>query len=139
MTIASKQWKSKPSWLGVPSISQAQLVEWARLRDPAPTAQLVNMANVKADYPAGAIEVDSTSDPMLLPLKPDRKFCLQPPRSWLNFTTFSPLAIFPPDGWHKQDATRYSFGEGVINTLSSDEVTLKSFRAPAGTRTQDGQ
>ena len=123
--------------LGMPSISQAQFIDWANQRDPSATAQIVSMSNPKADYPTGAIEIDSTSDPTLVPGKPDRKLCLQPPKSFLNFTHYSPLAVFPPESWHKLDETRLAFGESVINTLRSDEVYAKSSRS-ALAKLEDG-
>lgn len=117
---------------GFNTITQARFLEWANIRDPAPTAQIVSMLNNKKDYPEGAIEIDSTSDSTLVPSKPDRKLCLQAPRSWLNFTQHSPLTIFPPESWNKQEVSRLSFGEGVVNTLRSPEVQMKAWRGPKG-------
>lgn len=114
--------------LGFNAITQSEFLHWANTRDIPPTGQVINMALPKTDYQYGAIEIDSSSDPSWVPGKADRKLCLQPPRSWINFTDFSPIAIFPPDGWHKTEATRDAFGEGVINTLSSGEVAYKSSR-----------
>lgn len=114
--------------LGFNTITQTQMLSWAAQRDPPPTAQIIAMGQPKPDYPAGAIEIDSTSDPSLVPGRAERKLCLTPPKSWLNFADFSPLAVFPGTGWHKTEPSRMSFGEGVINTLRSPEVALKSSR-----------
>lgn len=114
--------------LGFNAVMQNDFMQWANTRDPAPTSQLINMALPKSAYRKGAIEIDSSSDPSWVPAKADRKLCLQPPRSWLNFTDFSPIAMFPPEGWHKADQSRDAYGEGVINTLSSPEVQYKASR-----------
>lgn len=114
--------------LGFNAVMQNDFMQWANTRDPAPTSQIINMALPKAGYRRGAIEIDSTSDPSWVPAKAERKLCLQPPRSWLNFTDFSPIAMFPPEGWHKADESRDAYGEGVINTLSSPQVKQKSSR-----------
>lgn len=115
--------------LGVQSVSQSDFLQWANSRDPPPSAQVINMALPKSDYHSGAIEIDSTSIASWVAGKPDRKLCLQAPRTWLNFSNFSPMAIFPPANWHKTEESRNAFGEGVINTLSSPDVAYQASRA----------
>ncbi|KAK4699251.1 hypothetical protein P7C70_g7013, partial [Phenoliferia sp. Uapishka_3] len=117
--------------LGIPTISQAKFLEWSERRDPAPTAQVVSIVGAKATYTAGAIEIDSASDPTLVPNKPTRNLCLKAPRSRLNFAGHSPLAIYPPEGYHRSENGRLGFGESVVNTLSSPEVGRKSSRQSA--------
>ncbi|GAA5821185.1 hypothetical protein JCM11251_004503 [Rhodosporidiobolus azoricus] len=120
---------SSLSSLGIPTITQDRFVEWTQRRDPPPSAQVVSMVNAKATYTAGAIEIDSSSDPHLVPNKPSRNLCLRNPRTKLDFTGHSPLAIYPPEGFHKSEDRRLGFGESVINTLRSKEVGSKSSRA----------
>lgn len=114
--------------LGIPTISQADFLTWAEQRDPPASAQVVSLIGVKAAYPRGAIEIDSASDPTLVPNKPSRNLCLKPPRTRLDFTRHSPLAIYPPEGFHKSESGRTGFGESVVNTLRSEEVGSKSSR-----------
>ncbi|BGP14404.1 hypothetical protein JCM10213_004527 [Rhodosporidiobolus nylandii] len=120
---------SSLSDLGIPTISQDDFVAWTQQRDPPPSAQVVSMVNAKATYTAGAIEIDSSSDPTLVPNKPSRNLCLRAPRTRLDFAGHSPLAIYPPEGFHKSEDRRLGFGESVINTLRSREVGSKSSRA----------
>ncbi|KAL8283998.1 hypothetical protein RQP46_005111 [Phenoliferia psychrophenolica] len=120
---------SSLSDLGIPTISQANFIEWAERRDPPPTAQVVSMVGAKQTYLAGAIEIDSASDPTLVPNKPTRNLCLKAPRTRLDFSGHSPLAIYPPEGYHRSELSRLGFGESVVNTLSSPEVGSKSSRA----------
>ena len=115
--------------LGVSTVSQADFVEWSDRRDPPPTAQVVSMVSAKATYISGAIEIDSASDPTLVPNKPRRNLCLKAPRTRLDFSGHSPLAIYPPEGYHRSELSRLGFGESVVNTLSSPEVGSKSSRA----------
>ncbi|GAA5858438.1 hypothetical protein JCM8547_007310 [Rhodosporidiobolus lusitaniae] len=120
--------------LGIPTISQDDFVAWTLQREPPPSAQVVSMVNAKATYTAGAIEIDSSSDPNLVPAKPSRNLCLRSPRTRLDFTGHSPLAIFPPEGFHKNEDKRLGFGESVINTLRSRSVGSKSSRASSSRR-----
>ncbi|GAA5921479.1 hypothetical protein JCM3775_003068 [Rhodotorula graminis] len=115
--------------LGIRTISQADFVAWTIRRDGQPSAQVVTMANAKAGYPQGAVEIDSASDPTLVPSKPTRNLCLRAPRTRLDFAGHSPLAMYPPEGYHKSEAGRLGFGESVINTLRSHEVGSRSSRA----------
>ncbi|GAA5918023.1 hypothetical protein JCM8208_005215 [Rhodotorula glutinis] len=115
--------------LGIRTISQADFVAWSIRRDRQPSAQVVTMANAKAGYPQGAVEIDSASDPTLVPSKPTRNLCLRAPRTRLDFAGHSPLAMYPPEGYHKSEAGRLGFGESVINTLRSHEVGSRSSRA----------
>lgn len=117
--------------LGIPTISHADFVAWSDRRDPPASAQVVSMVTAKALYAQGAIEIDSASDPNLVPNKPTRNLCLRPPRTRLDFSGHSPLAIYPPEGYHKNEAGRLGFGESVVNTLRSEEVGSKSSRASA--------
>lgn len=88
------------------------------------------MVNAKPGlYPQGAVEIDSSADPFTIPSKPSRNLCLRSPRSKLDFNTHSPLAIYPPEGYHKSENGRLGFGQSVINTLLSSEVGSKSSRA----------
>ncbi|GAA6049816.1 hypothetical protein JCM3770_002175 [Rhodotorula araucariae] len=121
--------ESSLSDLGIRTISQEDFVAWTLQRDPPPSAQVITMANARPGYPDGAVEIDSASDPTLVPSKPNRNLCLRAPRTRLDFTGHSPLAMFPPEGYHKSEAGRLGFGESVINTLRSREVGSKSSRA----------
>ncbi|GAA5835022.1 hypothetical protein JCM9279_007176 [Rhodotorula babjevae] len=121
--------ESSLSDLGIRTISQADFVAWTHRRDRQPSAQVVTMANAKAGYPHGAVEIDSASDPTLVPSKPTRNLCLRAPRTRLDFAGHSPLAMYPPEGYHKSEAGRLGFGESVINTLRSHEVGSRSSRA----------
>jgi len=121
--------ESSLSDLGIRTISQADFVAWTHRRDRQPSAQVVTMANAKAGYPQGAVEIDSASDPTLVPSKPTRNLCLRAPRTRLDFAGHSPLAMYPPEGYHKSEAGRLGFGESVINTLRSHEVGSRSSRA----------
>lgn len=123
--------ESSLSDLGIRTISQADFVAWTQQRDPPPSAQVVTMANAKVGYPQGAVEIDSASDPTLVPSKPNRNLCLRAPRTRLDFAGHSPLAMYPPEGYHKSEAGRLGFGESVINTLRSHEVGSRSSRASA--------
>ncbi|GAA5979493.1 hypothetical protein JCM11641_005412 [Rhodosporidiobolus odoratus] len=120
--------------LGIPTISQDDFVAWTLQRDPPPSAQVVSMVNAKPTYGVGAIEIDSSSDPTLVPNKPSRNLCLRTPRTRLDFSGHSPLAIYPPEGFHKNEDRRLAFGESVINTLRSREVGSKSSRASSSLR-----
>ncbi|KAM0747233.1 hypothetical protein T439DRAFT_350076 [Meredithblackwellia eburnea MCA 4105] len=120
------------SRLGIPTISQLDFLEWAERRDPAPEAQVVSMVSAKQDYTAGAIEIDSASDATAVPGKPSRNLCLKPPRGRLDFSTRSPLALYPPEGYHRSESGRLGYGESVVNTLSSAEVGAKSLRIGLG-------
>ncbi|GAA5929580.1 uncharacterized protein JCM15063_004190 [Sporobolomyces koalae] len=117
------------SALGIRTISQEEFLAWTLQRDPAPSAQVVSMINAKPGlYPQGAVEIDSAADPFTVPSKPNRNLCLRSPRSKLDFNTHSPLAIYPPEGFHKSEAGRLGFGQSVINTLLSPEVGARSSR-----------
>ncbi|GAA6038961.1 hypothetical protein JCM8097_000596 [Rhodosporidiobolus ruineniae] len=120
--------------LNIPTISQEDFVSWTMRRDPPPSAQVVNMGNALRTYPSGAIEIDSASDPTLVPNKPSRNLCLRAPRTRLDFAGHSPLAIYPPEGFHKSEDKRLGFGESVVTTLRSREVGSKSSRASASLR-----
>lgn len=115
--------------LGIPTISQEEFVAWTLRRDLAPSAQVVTMANAKATYTSGAVEIDSASDPTLVPSKPNRNLCLRAPRTRLDFAGHSPLAIYPPEGYHRNEASRLAFGESVVRTLQSAEVAARASRA----------
>lgn len=117
--------------LGIPTIAYADFAQWSERRDPPASAQVVSMVSANALYAQGAIEIDSASDPNLVPNKPTRNLCLRPPRTRLDFSGHSPLAIYPPEGYHKNEAGRVGFGESVVNTLKSEEVGSKSSRASA--------
>lgn len=114
--------------LGIPTISQADFIEWSERRVPPATAQVVSMIGSKVAYAKGAIEIDSASDPSLVPNKAGRGLCLKAPRTRLDFSQHSPLAIYPPEGYHRTETSRTGFGESVINTLRSEEVGSKSSR-----------
>ncbi|KAK4047758.1 hypothetical protein OIO90_006057 [Microbotryomycetes sp. JL221] len=115
--------------LGIPTITHEEFVDWTLKRSQAPTAQIVSMQSAKLNYPQGAIEIDSASDSTLVPNKPNRNLCLKQPKTRLQFQSFSPLIIFPPEGYHKNDNSRRNFGESVVNTLRSLEVCFKSSRS----------
>ncbi|KAI5480167.1 hypothetical protein MNV49_001493 [Pseudohyphozyma bogoriensis] len=117
--------------LGIPTISYADFLRWSARRDPAPSAQVVSMQSPKLPYTTGAIEIDSASDPYLVPAKPTRGLCLRAPKTSLDFSGYSPLAIYPPEGYHRTEHSRTSFGESVCNTLRSPLVGSKSSRASA--------
>jgi len=117
------------SSLGIPTIPWRRFIEWTERRTPPATAQVVTMVNAKGVYAHGAIEIDSAADPLLVPGHANRKLCLSPGRARLDFASHSPLSIFPPSNAHKGEAARMSFGESVVNTLSSVEVARKSSRA----------
>lgn len=114
--------------LGIPTISQEDFIDWTLRRETAPTAQVVTMSNAKVDYSLGAVEIDSASDPTLVPSKPTRNLCLRAPRTRLDFAPHSPLSIYPPEGYHRSEAGRLGFGESVITTLRSRKVVSKSSR-----------
>lgn len=115
--------------LGIPTMNQTRFLLWVQQRDPPPSAQIISMVGSKAvSYPTGAIEIDSSSDPALVPRKPTRNLCVKPPKTRLAFDGFSPMEVFPPDMWHKTEKTRNEFGESVINTLASGEVVSRSRR-----------
>ncbi|KAM0788084.1 hypothetical protein ACM66B_001253 [Microbotryomycetes sp. NB124-2] len=115
--------------LGIPTITHEDFVAWTLQRDPPPSAQVVSMMSAKSSYPQGAIEIDSASDPYLVPNKPTRNFCLRQPKTKLDFNQKSPLVIYPPEGYHKNDNSRRSFGESCVNTLKSRDVAARSSRA----------
>lgn len=116
--------------LGIPTILQSDLVAWAAVRDPPPTAQVISMLSTKLEHPEGAIAFDAEGDPTLVPTKPDRKLCLTPPKVWLDWSTYSPITLFPPEAWHKADTTRMAFGKRVVGTLLSPEIATKVARPP---------
>ncbi|KAH8925683.1 hypothetical protein BT69DRAFT_1260079 [Atractiella rhizophila] len=120
--------------MGVPSISYDAFRDWSLRRSPAPSAQVITIAGTKALYPDGAIEVDSASDTTLVPGKPTRNLCLSNGKTGLDFEGWSPLSIFPPEGYHKTEASRYTFGESVVATLGSQEVNYQSSRDADGER-----
>ncbi|GAA5985035.1 hypothetical protein JCM5350_003321 [Sporobolomyces pararoseus] len=120
---------SSLSSLGIPTISQEDFILYTLQRDPPLSAQTVSVVNAKPGvYPQGSIEIDSFSDPFAPAAKPNRNLCLRSPRSKLDFTTNSPLAIYPPEGFHKSEAGRLGFGQSLINTLASQEIGSKSSR-----------
>ncbi|GAA93777.1 uncharacterized protein L969DRAFT_70343 [Mixia osmundae IAM 14324] len=114
--------------LGIPTISQAAFMTWASTREPAPTGQVVSVEGNKAGYPAGAIEIDATSDPTMVPGKPTRRLCLAQPKAPVDFTPYSPLSVVAPLDWHRQESTRLGFGESIVNTLRGSEIDVKSSR-----------
>lgn len=120
--------------LGIPTISQEEFIDWTVRRDASPSAQVVTMGNAKSDYSLGAIEIDSAADPGLVPSKPTRNLCLRAPKTRLDFSGHSPLAIYPPEGYHKSEAGRLGFGEKVITTLRSRKVVSKSSRLSGSTQ-----
>lgn len=93
-----------------------------------PTSQIVAISSPSSDWSAGALEVDPSVDSSSIPSLPNRKLCLEAPRVYLNFTSYSPITIYPPINWHKETNRRQQFGESLINTLSSDSVLQRSFR-----------
>ncbi|BGP01249.1 hypothetical protein RTG_01238 [Rhodotorula toruloides ATCC 204091] len=123
--------------LGIATISQEDFIAWTLRRDLPPSAQVVTMANAKATYTSGAVEIDSASDPTLVPSKPNRNLCLRAPRTRLDFAGHSPLAIYPPEGYHRNEASRLAFGESVVRTLQSAEVAARASRA-SSSREADG-
>ncbi|GAA5957073.1 hypothetical protein JCM3765_005399 [Sporobolomyces pararoseus] len=126
---------SSLSSLGIPTISQEDFLLYTLQRDPPLSAQTVSVVNAKPGvYPQGSIEIDSFSDPFSPAAKPNRNLCLRSPRSKLDFTTNSPLAIYPPEGFHKSETGRIGFGQSLINTLSSQEIGSKSSRKSTSTR-----
>ncbi|GAA5976395.1 hypothetical protein JCM10908_005484 [Rhodotorula pacifica] len=125
---------SSLSELGIPTISQEDFIDWTLRRETSPSAQVVMMGNAKADYSLGAIEIDSSADPYLVPSKPSRNLCLRAPKTRLDFSRHSPLSIYPPEGYHKSEAGRLGFGEKVITTLRSRKVVSKSSRLSSSTR-----
>ncbi|GAA5898147.1 uncharacterized protein JCM6883_000938 [Sporobolomyces salmoneus] len=117
------------SSLGIPTISQEDFLLWTLQRDPPPSAQVVSIVNARPGvYPEGSVEIDSFADPFAPTAKPNRNLCLRSPRSKLDFNSNSPLAIYPPEGYHKSETGRLGFGQSVINTLLSSEVGAKSSR-----------
>ncbi|GAA6061622.1 hypothetical protein JCM10212_000964 [Sporobolomyces blumeae] len=129
---------SSLSDLGIRTISQEAFLDWTVRRDPPPSAQVVSMVNAKPGlYPSGAVEIDSAADAFTVPAKPARNLCLRSPRSKLDFAAFSPLAMYPPEGYHKSEAGRIGFGESVVNTLRSEEVGSRSSRASTSARRAD--
>jgi hypothetical protein len=116
--------------LGVPTILQSELIAWAGVRDPPPTAQVISMLGAKAEHAEGAIAFDAVGDPTLVPTKPTRKLCLTPPRAWLDFSSYSPISLFPPEAWHKAEETRLGFGKRVVGTLLSGDIATKVARPP---------
>ncbi|BGP23275.1 hypothetical protein Rt10032_c02g0977 [Rhodotorula toruloides] len=124
--------------LGIPTISQEDFIAWTLRRDLPPSAQVVTMGNAKAKYLSGAVEIDSASDPTLVPSKPTRNLCLRAPRTRLDFAGHSPLAIYPPEGYHRNEASRLAFGESVARTLQSAEVAARASRA-SSSREAGGQ
>lgn len=115
--------------LGIPTITFQRFSEWSSKRLDMPTSQIVAVTAPSNDWSSGALEVDPSIDPSIIPSLPKRKLCLDPPKTYLNFSSYSPITIYPPSGWHKQTETRYHFGESLINTLSNVSVGQKSYRA----------
>ncbi|GAA5871372.1 hypothetical protein JCM16303_000735 [Sporobolomyces ruberrimus] len=129
---------SSLSSLGIPTISQEDFLLWTLQRDPPPSAQVVSIVNAKPGvYPQGAVEIDSAADPFAPPSKPNRNLCLRSPRSKLDFNSFSPLAIYPPEGYHKSETGRLGFGQSTINTLLSTEVGTKASRRSSTIRSNN--
>lgn len=120
--------------LGIPTISQADFASWSVRRDPPASAQVVSMVTAQKTYTTGAIEIDSISDPTAVPGKPTRNLCLRAPRTRLDFSNYSPMAIIPPEGYHKNEASRIAFGESAVNTLKSESVALSSSRLEVSER-----
>ncbi|GAA6007139.1 hypothetical protein JCM11491_003020 [Sporobolomyces phaffii] len=115
--------------LGIPTISQEDFLLWTLQRDPPPSAQVVSVVNAKPGvYPDGSIEIDSFGDAFAPPSKPNRNLCLRSPRSKLDFAAHSPLAIYPPEGYHKSEAGRLGFGQSVVSALASPELAARSSR-----------
>lgn len=114
--------------LGIPSVTHEQFVNWTIVRDPFPTAQVVSISSAIKTYPIGSIEIDSASDPTLVPGKESRHLCLQSPRTRLDFSGYSPLSIYAPSGWQRTEAGRLGFGDSIISTLMSEAVGAKSSR-----------
>ena len=114
----------------IPTMSFAKFAEWSSLRRPVPSAQIVAIGNSKTIYALGALEVEAASDPTLVPSSTKRKLCLEAPRTYLNFSSYSPLSVYPPISWYKAADSRSHFGESLINTLKSDIVLSRSVRKP---------
>ncbi|GAA6000413.1 hypothetical protein JCM10207_008001 [Rhodosporidiobolus poonsookiae] len=123
---------SSLSSLGIRTLPLDDFIQWTQQRDPPPSAQVVSVVNGRPGvYTAGAVEVDSASDPASVPAKPSRNLCLRAPRTRLDFSAHSPLALFPPEGFHKSENSRLAFGESVVHTLSSGDVAAQSSRRSA--------
>lgn len=114
--------------LGIPTLSQAGFSEWAERRDPPPSAQVVSVVNAHKRHLEGAVEVDTSSDSTLVPNKPQRRLCLSPPKGACRFENYSPLSLYPPAGYHKNDITRTTFGESLVKTIKSTDVIRRSSR-----------
>lgn len=114
--------------LGIPTISFQRFTEWSSKRKDMPTSQIVAVTSPSNDWSGGALEVDASIEPSTIPSLPKRKLCLDPPKAHLNFTSFSPITIYPPSNWHKEIEMRHQFGESLINTLTSESVLRKSTR-----------
>lgn len=110
--------------LGATTITFADFLDYAERREDIATGQLVSMLPPSEVYEYGAVEVASSSDPLNIPGRGTRNSCLREDKSRIDFTPFSPLAIYPPPTY----ARTYHFGESVINTLSAVELGRKSSR-----------
>ena len=110
--------------LGVPTITFADFLDYAEQREDIASGQLVSMLPPSDVYEYGAVEVASSSDPLNIPGRGTRNSCLREDKSRIDFTPFSPLAIYPPPTYAKT----YHFGESVIHTLSAVELGRKSSR-----------
>lgn len=114
--------------LGIPTISYQRFLDWSSKRLQEPTSQIVAVSSPSNDWSAGALEIDPAVDPSTIPSLPKRKLCLERPKAYLNFTSYSPITVYPPSHWHKQPETRAQFGESLINTLKSLDVRQRSYR-----------
>lgn len=115
--------------LGVATITQADFLDWVEHREHAPTAQVVNVAGGNVDYPKGAIEIDSSSDPASVPGRPARNLCLRKTRLVFDH---SPLVVYTPEGYHRTELSRTRFGDSLLATLSNPSVAQKSQRQGDG-------
>lgn len=117
------------SSLGIPTISHENFLEWNERRESPPSAQIVSLPGTNLSYPLGAVEIDSIADPTLVPRKPTRKLCLKAPRTRLDFSSYSPIAIFAPEGYHKSERNGLNrFGDSVIHILRSEKVGSQASR-----------
>ena len=114
--------------LGIPSIPYEKMVEWTSKRSLAPTAQVVSIVTARSTGPTEALELDLQAGGMTVPSSPRRKLCLEQPKSYLDFSHFSPMTAYAPSGFHRNVETRTRFGELLVNTLSAQKALAKAWR-----------
>lgn len=133
MSCASQQFEfyyapNSLARLGIPSVPFARFREWSRKRRGGASAQIISIVNSPNEAIRPGLTVHSDLDPSKVPTSLARKLCLEGPDAPLDFSRYSPVSLYPPNGWHKVLEDQRSYGISLVTDLSSEQTLLKAYR-----------